>query len=268
MKKAVIYLTLLTVLFLWLPAGALAGHYKFFSKSKFLWRPYTSVHQKLDHLQDQIDEIQATPGLQGPKGDPGPQGPKGDNGEPGEQGPQGIQGEIGPQGQPGPQGVPGEQGPKGESGDAGEVSSQDRIYTISFSDIRPASSKDQHVTYNLGYVSAEAGEKCVASVGLPVAGTITGMEIKFRDKNIFPAFSLLIFDYAEIPDDGQPPWDFGFTSYNTTPSSGNENTPGIEIVTTTEPVKYDPAEDDPFPIEIYFDAAASIYWIKIYYSPL
>lgn len=259
MKKAVIYLTLLTVLFLWLPAGALAGHFNFFSKGRFLWRSYTSVHQKLDHLQNQIDEIKQNPGIQGPKGDPGPTGPEG---------PQGPQGETGPQGPPGPKGETGKVVEKDDDGDDGDETSLERVFTISFSDIRSASSDSKGVLYNRGFMSGDKDDKCLASVGLPVAGTITGMEIKFIDNNSIPSFSLQMFDYAEIPGDPLPPWVVVFYSYNTkVPPDNFEDTPGIAILKTTG-VKYDPAIDDPFPVEIDFFDAASIYWIKIYYTPL
>lgn len=251
MKKAVTYLTLLIVLFLW-PAGASAGFFTHFYKNSFLGWHKTSVHQTLGHLQDQIDEIKSSPGTPGPKGDTGPQGP---------------QGETGPQGPPGPQGEPGIVVEKDGSGEDGDKTSSERIFTVSFSDIRPATTDSKEVLYSRGYMSADKGDKLVASVGLPVAGTITGMEIKFIDNNI-SSFSLQMFDYAEIPGDGLPPWVFVFYSYNTKIEPDFfENTPGIAILTTTG-VKYDPAVDDPFPIEIDFFDAASIYWIKIYYTVL
>ncbi len=70
-------------------------------------------------LNKKIDNIQLTPGAQGPKGDKGDigpqgpqglQGPKGDKGNVGPQGPKGDKGNVGPQGPIGPrglQGVPG-----------------------------------------------------------------------------------------------------------------------------------------------------------------
>ena len=84
--------------------------------------------------QEDLENIELTPGPKGDKGETGPQGPKGDTGE---QGPQGIQGETGPQGPKGdaftyadftpeqlealkgPKGDTGEQGPKGEDGAQG-----------------------------------------------------------------------------------------------------------------------------------------------------
>lgn len=61
----------------------------------------------------QIEEIELTPGPQGPIGETGPQG------EPGLQGEQGIPGEQGPEGPQGPQGPKGDQGPQGEAGATG-----------------------------------------------------------------------------------------------------------------------------------------------------
>ena len=252
MKKAVVYFTLLIVLLLWLPAGASAGYFDYFSKIKHYWKQKKSVQQQIDDLQTQINEIQPIPGPQGPQGEPGPQGP---------------QGETGPQGPPGPQGEPGIVVEKDGSGEDGDKTSSERVFTVSFSDIRPATTDSKEVLYRRGYMSADKGDKLVASVGLPVAGIITGMEIKFIDNNI-SSFSLQMFDYAEIPGDGLPPWVFVFYSYNTKIEPDYfENTPGIAILTTTG-VKYDPAVDDPFPIEIDFFDAASIYWIKIYYTTL
>jgi len=72
-----------------------------------------------------IDEIELTPGPQGPQGEQGPAGPQGEQGPAGpqgEQGPAGPQGEQGPagsQGEQGPAGSQGEQGPKGDTGSQG-----------------------------------------------------------------------------------------------------------------------------------------------------
>ena len=69
-----------------------------------------------------INNIELTPGQQGPQGEPGPPGadgepgPKGDPGKDGEQGPKG---DPGPQGSPGKDGADGKQGPKGDPGDPG-----------------------------------------------------------------------------------------------------------------------------------------------------
>jgi microcystin-dependent protein len=78
-----------------------------------------------DDLQNQIDNIQLTPGPEGPQGEVGPAGPQGDPGPQGEQGPQGdvgptgAQGDTGPQGDAGPQGPQGDVGPTGPQGDTG-----------------------------------------------------------------------------------------------------------------------------------------------------
>jgi hypothetical protein len=65
----------------------------------------TGLYDNVANLQEQIDNIQLTPGPQGETGPQGPQGP------PGPAGPAGPQGETGPQGPAGPQG---ETGPPGE----------------------------------------------------------------------------------------------------------------------------------------------------------
>mgnify|MGYP001625858430 CR=1 FL=1 len=67
---------------------------------------------KLNNLENGLEDVETTPG---PKGDPGEQGPKGD---PGEQGPKGDPGAQGPKGDTGAQ------GPKGEPGsDAKQITS-------------------------------------------------------------------------------------------------------------------------------------------------
>ena len=58
MKKAVIYLTLLSVLLLWLPAGVFAGNSKHLSKHKFRWWPWNEVYLQLDSQQKQLDSYQ------------------------------------------------------------------------------------------------------------------------------------------------------------------------------------------------------------------
>lgn len=73
-----------------------------------------------EYVNQQIEQIQLTPGQQGPQGEQGLPGEKGEQGEQGPQGEQGIQGERGEQGPQGPQGeqgIQGEQGPQGEKGE-------------------------------------------------------------------------------------------------------------------------------------------------------
>lgn len=67
-----------------------------------------------EYVNQQIEQIQLTPGQQGPQGE---QGIQGERGEQGPQGEKGEQGEIGPQGPQGEQGIQGEQGPQGEKGE-------------------------------------------------------------------------------------------------------------------------------------------------------
>src|SRR3990172_2704990 len=89
-----------------------------------------------EDLQNQLNNIQLTPGPPGPQGEPGPAGPQGPQGEvglqgvPGSQGTQGEPGPVvaigpqGPQGEVGLQGVPGSQGTQGEPGPVGAIGPQ------------------------------------------------------------------------------------------------------------------------------------------------
>ena len=91
-----------------------------------------------EFVEEQIKNIELTPGVtgpQGPKGEQGIQGPKGDKGEQGiagttgERGPigpqglQGPKGDIGPTGPQGLQGIPGVKGEQGEKGEDGLTTS-------------------------------------------------------------------------------------------------------------------------------------------------
>ena len=73
-----------------------------------------------EYVNEQIEKIQLTPGVQGPQGEQGIQGEMGPQGPQGEIGPQGLQGEAGPQGEQGIQGIQGEMGPEGPMGPQGE----------------------------------------------------------------------------------------------------------------------------------------------------
>jgi hypothetical protein len=78
-------------------------------------QPFQALWDAIAGLQQQVDDIELTPGgigPQGPQGEPGPQGEQGIQGEQGPIGP-GGEGSVGPQG---PQGEQGEVGPQGESG--------------------------------------------------------------------------------------------------------------------------------------------------------
>ncbi len=89
------------------------------------------LKREVDKLQNQIDNIQLTPGPQGPagavgaKGDTGPQGPAGlpgavgATGPAGLQGPEGLTGAVGAKGDTGPQGPAGLTGAVGTTGPAG-----------------------------------------------------------------------------------------------------------------------------------------------------
>lgn len=74
-----------------------------------------------------LQNVETTPGPegpQGPKGDPGPEGPQGPEGDPGPEGPRGPEGPQGPKGDPGEQGPKGDPGPKGDQGDPGPQGDQ------------------------------------------------------------------------------------------------------------------------------------------------
>lgn len=78
-----------------------------------------SGYATIDFVTQEINNIELTPGPQGPigpKGDTGPQGERGIQGPKGDVGPQGLQGEKGDRGDIGPMGP---QGPKGDKGDTG-----------------------------------------------------------------------------------------------------------------------------------------------------
>ena len=77
-----------------------------FAQGKEQGQQGSSNSQPLQFLQDQIDNIQLTPGPQGEKGDTGDPGAKGDTGD------------TGAKGDPG---APGMQGPPGPIGSAGEL---------------------------------------------------------------------------------------------------------------------------------------------------
>ena len=78
-----------------------------------------------EDLQNQLNNIQLTPGPPGPQGEPGPAGP---------QGPQGEVGPAGPQGPLGPQGAPGPAGSAGANGTSCTVTQYNSGATISCAD--------------------------------------------------------------------------------------------------------------------------------------
>jgi hypothetical protein len=72
-------------------------------------QPFQALWNAITSLQQQVNDIELTPGEagpQGPQGDPGPEGPAGPQGEQGEIGP-GGEGSIGPEGPMGPAGPQG-----------------------------------------------------------------------------------------------------------------------------------------------------------------
>lgn len=73
-----------------------------------------------DYVNQQIEQIELTPGPAGPQGEQGPAGADGQQGPQGEQGPMGPEGPAGKDGEQGPQGEKGEKGDQGEQGLQGE----------------------------------------------------------------------------------------------------------------------------------------------------
>ncbi len=81
----------------------------------------------ITYVDQEIANIELTPGPQGESGPQGPAGPKGDTGDTGATGPQGPAGADGQDGAPGgigPQGPPGPKGDKGDTGDTGAIGPQ------------------------------------------------------------------------------------------------------------------------------------------------
>jgi len=73
-------------------------------------QPFEELWDAINDLRAAIDEIELTPGPEGPQGEQGSAGPQGEQGP---AGPQGEQGPAGLQGEQGPAGPQGEQGPAG-----------------------------------------------------------------------------------------------------------------------------------------------------------
>ena len=104
---------------------------------KSLQQQNLDLQQQIASLQSQIDNIQLTPGPQGPQGLQGDQGPKGDTGpvgSPGLDGKDGIDGQDGAQGPPGPQGQVGFQGPQGDQGPPGPAGAPKISYVSNTND--------------------------------------------------------------------------------------------------------------------------------------
>ncbi|MGB8215764.1 MAG: hypothetical protein WCE94_00520 [Candidatus Methanoperedens sp.] len=108
-----------------IPAAQAAGTQPSGTPFQAIWDAINATTNKIADLQQQINNIQLTPGPQGLKGDTGatgatgaigPQGPKGDTGAQGPVGPTGANGATGPQG---PQGATGATGPQGATGAVG-----------------------------------------------------------------------------------------------------------------------------------------------------
>lgn len=87
-------------------------------------QPFKAIWQAIQNLQNQINNLSAVPGPQGPPGVAGPMGPQGPIGPTGPQGISGPQGQMGPQGGIGPIGPVGPVGPQGTTGPQGEVGPQ------------------------------------------------------------------------------------------------------------------------------------------------
>jgi len=102
-SKLVVTLALVSFAFMAVISSSAFGDVNLTTDGKVPGKPF-------EYLQQQIDNIQLTPGPQGPagpqgiqgevgpKGDTGAIGPKGDKGDQGSVGPAGLQGETGPEG--------------------------------------------------------------------------------------------------------------------------------------------------------------------------
>lgn len=121
MRKTLVVLTTILWSFLFIQAATGAADLGLTSDGKVPGGPF-------QHLQEQIDNLQLTPGatgLAGPQGDTGstgatgPAGAQGDTGSTGATGPTGPQGATGPQGDTGATGAQGSVGPQGETGATG-----------------------------------------------------------------------------------------------------------------------------------------------------
>lgn len=80
---------------------------------------HNKITAALEEVRANVDDIELTPGPQGPKGDTGATGPAGPKGDTGETGPQG------PKGDTGAAGATGAKGDKGDKGDPGEVTQEE-----------------------------------------------------------------------------------------------------------------------------------------------
>ena len=108
-----------------------------------------------EYVDEQIENIELTPGpkgdkgdtgVQGDKGDTGPKGDKGDKGDTGAKGDKGDTGATGPKGDKGDKGDTGAKGDKGDKGDTG-TSGQEYVWTGTQAQYDAITTKDPNTIY-------------------------------------------------------------------------------------------------------------------------
>jgi hypothetical protein len=102
--------------------------YKFtgyFDKDETLQMITELAGSTVEYVDEKIENIELTPGPEGPQGPQGIQGPTG---------PQGPKGDIGPKGETGPKGDTGSQGPIGPEGPKGETGEPGKDYVLTAAD--------------------------------------------------------------------------------------------------------------------------------------
>ena len=107
---------------------------------------YVVLQQRINRLQNQVNDLQdqvaneppagePLPGAEGPQGAQGEQGPAGPQGEQGPEGAQGERGQVGPKGDPGivgPAGAQGAGGAQGSQGPAGPAGAPGELFFDEF----------------------------------------------------------------------------------------------------------------------------------------
>jgi hypothetical protein len=188
---SVVTMVVVLMLTTMIPVAQAAGTQPSGTPFQALWDAINGTTSKFADLQQQINNIQLTPGPQGPKGDTGAQGPQGVKGDTGATGPQGIKGDTGAQGPQGlkgdtgvqgPQGVKGDtgaQGPQGVKGDTGAQGPQG----VKGDTGSPGVSGYERVSNSGG---CGVAQRCTVSVGCPGGKKVLGGGVEGAGYNVFP----------------------------------------------------------------------------------